>query len=99
MDKPKLKDAWDYFRDDNNWLIKWHDDKTGLHISKLGHLPLLRLTLWDHSLNDYVHYDIHPLLYFPNCEEVDDIHQHPCFTSLSEREIKDMVKYKWEDEE
>lgn len=97
--KPLLKDAWNYAHDNYNWLLKWYDDKTGLHISKLAHLPLFRLTLWDHTVNEYVHYEIDTLLYFPDCKTLQDIHNHPCFTSLPERELKDMFKYKWEEEE
>ena len=99
MNKPLLKDAWSFFIDDNNWIILWEDKKTGLTISKLEHLPLLRLVLWNHTINCYVHYQIHPLLYFPNCKKLEDMHHRCCFTSVSEREIKDMVKYQWEDEQ
>ena len=97
MNKPLLKDAWRYFNDSNNWWILHSCEETGLIISKLAHVPVVRISLLNHYINEYVQYVIHPLLYFTDCRGLDDIHQNPAQTSLSERNIKDLIKYKWEE--
>ena len=99
MNKPKIKDAWSYFRDENNWLILWNDERTGLTICKLGHLPCLRLSMDNHTINEWVHYDINPLLYFPHARTLEEIHEHPCYESLSQEEVKELIRNHWEDEE
>ena len=99
MGKPLLKNAWDYFRDPNNWIIKWHDEKTGLVISKLDHLPIMRISMLDHTCNNWVHYDISPLVYFPNARTIEEMHQVPPCGQMSQGQIQDLIRHKWEDEE
>ena len=99
MDKPLLKNAVEYFRDQKNWYSIWANGTAGLHIQKLRNVKCLRLVIEDHQVNEYVHYEMNPLLYFPKAESIQDMHNTRDRESLSESEIKFLIKERWTDYE
>ena len=98
MDKPLLKNAWDYYRDNKNWTTIWSEGQTGMNIEKLNGVSCLRLGIIDHKINDYVRYDYHPILYFVGASRIGDIHNIRQQSSLNMEEIKDLIRLHWEDE-
>jgi len=99
MDKPLLKNAVEYFRDPSNWYTIWANGMTGLHIQKLRHVKCLRLVLEDHQVNEYVHYVMDPLLYFPEAEIILDMHNTYDRESLPDSEIRFLIKERWTEHE
>ena len=99
MKKPLIKDALDYFRKDENWTPIWSDGQTSLNIEKLNGACCLRLGIIDHDINEYVHKDYDPLLYFVGAKRIGDIHKVYERSDLSNEEIKNIIRYHWEDNE
>ena len=99
MDKPLLKSASEYFRNNNNWLTIWTNPIAGLRIQKLKHVKCLRLVMTNHRVNEYVYYEENPLLYFTNAETIEDMHNRWERESLSESEMKFLIKERWTDYE
>ena len=99
MDKPLLKNAVEYFRAHKNWYSIWASETTGLHVQKLRNVKCLRLVLEDHQVNEYVHYEMDPLLYFPGAETIQDLHNTRDRESLPDSEIKFLIKERWTDYE
>ena len=96
--KPLIKDAVEYFNKEFNWITIYHDKTTDLIIDKLVNVNCLRLCLANHKINAYVQYDFHELMYFYPAKRIEDIHTTPCYTSLTYGEIKDLIRYHWEEE-
>ena len=97
--KPLIKDAVEYFKDHNNWMLIWHDPKTDLFMSKLKGCPVVKLGMYDHRYNEYVRYKIDDLLFFYPATGYGDIHKVPCRPSLNCEEIRDLIRHHWEDNE
>ena len=97
MNKPKIKDAWDYFRKDENWMPIWSDGQTSLNIEKLNGVSCLRLGIIDHKINDWIQKDYDPMLYFVGASRIGDLHKTFGQTSLNQEEIKNLIRFHWED--
>lgn len=98
MNKPLIKNAWDYFRDNRNWTPIWADGQTGLNIEKLNGVACLRLGIIEHEINEYVRKDYDPVLYFVGARHISDIHKTWQQTSLNNEEIKDLIRLHWEED-
>ena len=96
--KPLIKDAIEYFNKDWNWIMIYHDKATGLIIDKLVNVNCLRLCLANHKINEYVQYDFHDLMYFYPAKRIEDIHTAPCNTYMTYEEIRNLIRYHWEEE-
>lgn len=96
MNKPLIKNARDYFRDNKNWTPIWSDGQTGLNIEKLNGVACLRLGIIEHEINEYVRKDYDPVLYFVGAHYICDIHKTWQQTSLNNEEIKDLIRLHWE---
>ena len=97
--KPLMKYAYEYFANPENWEDLWIDHTTGLRIQKLLNVKCLRLCLKDHYINEYVFKPLDPLLYFRGISDIKEIRN--CFeeANLSHEEIKNLIKYHWEEEQ
>lgn len=97
--KPLMKYAYEYFANPDNWEDLWIDHDTGLRIQKLLNVKCLRLCLKDHYINEYMFKPLDPLLYFPGISDIREIRN--CFerANLSHEEIKNLIRYDWEDEQ
>ena len=97
--KPLIKDAVNYFYDDKNWTVIWSEGQTDMNIEKLNGVACLRLGIIDQDINEYVHKDYNPVLYFAGASRLGDIHKVREQTSLCYEEIKDLIRYHWEEEQ
>ena len=99
MKKPLMKYAYEYFANPENWEDLWIDHNTGLRIQKLLNVKCLRLCLKDHYIKEYMFKPLDPLLYFPGISDIREIRN--CFerANLSHEEIKNLIRYQWEEEE
>lgn len=97
--KPLIKDAVEYFYKNWNWDLVHEDKRTGLIIEKLQNVHCLRLCLMNHKVNEYVKYDFDKIVYFYPAKKLDDIHTTPCYPSLSYEEIRNLIRYHWEEEQ
>ena len=97
--RPLIKDAYDYFHNNENWTPIWSDGQTDLNIEKLNGVECLRLGIIDHYINEYVHKDYDPVLYFVGAKYIGDIHKTWGQTSLNNEEIKNLIRYHWEEEQ
>ena len=99
MDKPKLKDAVQFFKDEYNWDVIKGDQEVGMFLEKCKHLPVIRLLFRDHRYNEYVHYELEDLLYFYPAHDIYDIHNaSSVVTDISQSEIQSLVRNHWEEE-
>ena len=96
--KPLMKYVYEYFANPENWEDLWIDHDTGLRIQKLLNVKCLRLCLKDHYINEYMFKPLDPLLYFPGISDIREIRN--CFerNNLSHEEIKNLIRYHWEEE-
>lgn len=99
MDKPKIKDAVQFFKDEYNWDVIKGDQEVGMFLEKCKHLPVIRLLFRDHRYNEYVHYELEDLLYFYPAHDIYDIHNaSSVVTDISQSEIQSLVRNHWEEE-
>lgn len=100
MDKPKRKDAVQFFKDEYNWDVIKGDQEVGMFLEKCKHLPVIRLLFRDHRYNEYVHYELEDLLYFYPAHDIYDIHNASSVVpDISQSVIQSLVRNHWEDEE
>ena len=98
--KPLIKDANEYFKDEFNWDVIKGDQEVGMFLEKCKHLPVIRLLFRDHRYNEYVHYELEELLFFYPAHNIYDIHKASNVTpSLSQAEIKALIRDDWEEEQ
>ena len=97
--KPLIKDAVEYFYNNWNWITIHHDQRTDFILEKLANVNCIRLSLANHKINAYVNYEFHELMYFYPAKEINDIHTAPCYPSLPHEEIRNLIRYQWEEEE
>lgn len=97
--KPLIKDAEAYFNETHNWKTLWYDDMTGLRIDKLWNVACVRLCLECHEINEYVYKPLDTLVYFVGAKSSTEIKHFMDRTSLTQNEIKDLIRYHWEDKQ
>lgn len=99
MKKPLIKEANDFFSKNENWTPIWSDDQTCMNVEKLNGVACLRLGIIDHEINAHVHKDYDPVLYFIGASHIGDIRKTFGQTSISQEEIKNLIRFHWEENE
>ncbi len=99
MKKPLIKDAGSYFNDPHNWEPLWYDDSTKLRIEKLRNVSCVRLCLECHIINKFICKPLDTLVYFVGAKKITDIKDFMDRTSLTQNEVKDLIRYYWEENE